>query len=66
MTRLTIRSSRLAAWRLNSGVSRHKKWEISRMAAFFAFLAAVFAAVILAKLDAVHKDIKALKERDKQ
>jgi len=36
------------------------------MATFFAFLAAVFAAVTLAKLDAVHKDIKAIKERDKQ
>lgn len=36
------------------------------MATFFAFLGAVFAASILAKLDAVHKDIKALKERDNQ
>lgn len=35
------------------------------MAAFFAFLAAVFAVMILAKLDSLHKDIRALRDQGK-
>jgi hypothetical protein len=36
------------------------------VAAFFSFMAMMFAAIALSKIESLHKDVKALKERDSQ
>jgi hypothetical protein len=40
--------------------------EVSQVAAFFSFMAMMFAVIALSKIESLHKDVKALLERDKQ